>query len=155
MASPVASLVVAMGSDGRVSSQGSLSKALEHNKLLAREVAEEREKIAKVESSIDGEESNPQDKKKTGKLVVAEEVAEGHLGWSARESINRDITTLAHQPIVKLYLSNLGGRHVLIFWMGILAFLFFAQAGETLQMWFLGYWAEQYEQRPADQVKVP
>ena len=89
LASPVADFVVSLGSDGRILSQGTLSKALAKNKKLANEMKEETDELKKAEGEIDFEEPTTDTEadtkpKSDGKLIVAEEVAEGHVGWPAR-----------------------------------------------------------------------
>ncbi|KAF9808291.1 hypothetical protein IEO21_07904 [Rhodonia placenta] len=74
----------------------------------------------------------------SGKLIVEEEIAEGHVGW----------------PAVKLYLANLGGRHQILFWIGCFGALFVSEIFDNLQVWYLGYWARQYEEHPANEVKA-
>ena len=87
MASPIADFVVSLGTDGRVQSQGTLSKVLAKDDKLAEELAEESEEIKKAENEVDH--VDPDDEaappKADGKLVVAEEISEGHISWQARE----------------------------------------------------------------------
>ncbi len=87
MASPIADFVVSLGTDGRVHSQGTLSKVLAKDDKLAEELAEESEEIKKAETEVDhvdpGDEFAPT--KADGKLIVAEEISEGHVSWQARE----------------------------------------------------------------------
>ena len=82
MASPIADFVVALGTDGRISSQGSVANALEHDEKLAAELAKEEAEIAKEQATVDEQEPEPP-KQDAGKLVVEEEVAVGHVGWQA------------------------------------------------------------------------
>ncbi len=88
MASPIADFVVSLGMDGRVQSQGSLSKVLAKDDKLAEELAEAREEIKKAENEVDHVEPDDENapKKADGKLVVAEEISEGHVSWTARKS---------------------------------------------------------------------
>ena len=88
MASPIADFVVSLGTDGRVVSQGTLSKVLAKDDKLAEELAEEREEIEKAAHEIDAVQPDQTDapKKGDGKLVVSEEISEGHVSWQARES---------------------------------------------------------------------
>lgn len=85
MASPIAEYVVSLGTDGRITSQGTLSKVLAKDKKLLEELAEEREELKKASNEVDpvpvDEEVAPP--KADGKLVVAEEIAEGHISWPA------------------------------------------------------------------------
>ena len=73
-----------------------------------------------------------------GKLVIAEEVAHGHVSWKA----------------IKLFLGALGGKHVISFfsvWIGgILAVQFMT----IFSTWFLGYWGSQYETHHRGEVRV-
>ena len=85
MTSPTADFVVSLGSDGRVISQGTLSKALATNKSLTKGLKAEETRLHKAEETIDAEAPEVPESK-SGKLMVAEEVAEGHVSWSARES---------------------------------------------------------------------
>ena len=86
MASPIADFVVALGTDGRITSQGSIASALEHDKKLAEEVAKEEAEIEKAEATVDEHAPNEPPKQDAGKLVVEEEVAVGHVGWQASVS---------------------------------------------------------------------
>lgn len=82
MVSPVADFVVDMGSNGRILSQGSLASALERDSKLLTEVKEERAEIEKAEQEIAPEKVEDAEAKPTvGKLVVAEEMEDGHVGW--------------------------------------------------------------------------
>ena len=76
-----------MGKNGRVSSHGSLSRVLAQDKKLSEEMKTEAEQLAKAEAQVDdqiieGEPANAK-KKADGKLVVAEEIAVGHVSWKA------------------------------------------------------------------------
>jgi hypothetical protein len=98
MASPIAHFVVSLGIDGRVISQGSVSDALAQDKSMVEKVMESREATEKAAYRID-----PPDPKYEGdgKLMVAEEIQEGHVSWKA----------------LKLFFVGLGGDHPLLFWM--------------------------------------
>ena len=85
MASPIADFVVSLGGDGRILSTGSLSKALSKDKKLSAEMKEEKKELQKADNEVDATEPDEPAKKSDGKLVVAEEVAEGHVGWPACE----------------------------------------------------------------------
>ncbi|EPS98690.1 hypothetical protein FOMPIDRAFT_1037403 [Fomitopsis schrenkii] len=139
MASPIADFVVALGTDGRITSQGSIANALEHDQKLAAELAKEEAHIEKAEATVEeqapAEELSKQD---IGKLVVDEEIAVGHVGLSA----------------MKLYFKALGGNHQAIFWISFIGGLTIFECFTVFQTWFLGYWARQYEEMPASDVKV-
>ena len=86
LARPIADFVVALGNDGRIISQGSLDKALKEDDQLFEELKAEVDEMAKAEQEVDAsgkdeETLRPGD----GKLIVAEEIGEGRVGWKARE----------------------------------------------------------------------
>jgi len=85
MTSPIADFVVALGSDGRIISQGTMSNALATSKTLTKELKTKEAELHKVEETVDGDVPEVPESK-SGKLMVAEEVAEGHVSWLARES---------------------------------------------------------------------
>ena len=85
MASPIAGFVLSLGSDGRVATQGTVEEVIAKDKEMQVEVAKSQEENLKEEEVIDlAAEAAP--KKSDGKLVVAEEIALGHVSWSACES---------------------------------------------------------------------
>ncbi|THH12876.1 hypothetical protein EW146_g7283 [Bondarzewia mesenterica] len=143
MASPIADYVVSLGLDGRIVSRGSVSDALAKDKVLSEEVAEEVVFIEKADDEIDPEEpdveeADQQDAKADGKLTVAEEVQEGHVSWDA----------------MSLYFKSLGGAHVILFWVVFLGGMLLADLSNSIQTWFLGYWAQQYEGRETAEVQI-
>lgn len=85
MTGPIADFVVSLGTDGRILSQGTMSKALAANKALSKELKAGELELHKAEETIDGEVPEVREGK-SGKLIVAEEVAVGHVSWSACES---------------------------------------------------------------------
>ncbi|KAI0633979.1 P-loop containing nucleoside triphosphate hydrolase protein [Trametes polyzona] len=138
MVSPVADFVVDMGSDGHILSQGSLESALERDSELLREVKEERDELEKADQDLDIEKPEDVEAKQTaGKLIVAEEHEDGHVGWSA----------------LKLYIGNLSKRPIL-FWLIYTSGHIVRHLINNIQTWYLGYWASQYEAHPANEVQV-
>lgn len=83
MTRPIAGYIVSMGSDGRVSSHGSVSEALAADAVLAKELTEEQQILDKVADEVDPS-SLAEESKTDGKLIVAEEIEEGHVSWAAR-----------------------------------------------------------------------
>jgi len=83
MASPIAYRVVSVGLDGRVIGCSSLSDAVAKDKNLAAELVESTRAIKDEEKRIDQEEPDATAKQADGKLIVAEEIAEGHVSWDA------------------------------------------------------------------------
>lgn len=79
MASPLADYVVSFGRDGRVASHGSTLDAVAESLTVSPEV---------VEDILDEEKRRDQGpdagaKQADGKLIVAEEIAEGQVSWDA------------------------------------------------------------------------
>ena len=82
LAGPVADFVVSLGQDGRILCQGTLSEALKSNKALLKEVKAEEGEVAKADETMD--DVIPEiPEGKGGKLILKEEIAEGHVSWSA------------------------------------------------------------------------
>ena len=82
MARPIASFVVAMGFDGRVSSQGSISDALLTDSLLRAKISEAERGLKKV--NVD-QPALVKERETDGKLIMAEEVEQGHISWPSRK----------------------------------------------------------------------
>lgn len=55
---------------------------------------------------------------------------------------------------VRLYFRVLGGGHPSFFWLSFMGSLVTFNMLSNLQTWFLGYWAQQYEGRDAEEVHV-
>lgn len=85
MVSPIASYVVSLGTDGRVASQGSVAEAMANDKEMQAEAEESEEALKKADQEEATEMKGEETKKSDGKLVVAEEIAEGHVSWAAGE----------------------------------------------------------------------
>ncbi|KAI5124482.1 hypothetical protein M0805_008364 [Coniferiporia weirii] len=138
MASPIASFVLSLGKDGRIASHGTIAETLAKDVEMQIETRESEEVNKKAEEAVvaEFEEGEETIKKRDGKLVLAEEIAEGHVGW----------------PSVKLYLLNLGGP---IFWFFFLAAMLLCDLANVIQTWFLGYWASQYDHHHPSEVSVP
>ncbi|KAF9555324.1 multidrug resistance-associated ABC transporter [Agrocybe pediades] len=136
LASPIADFIVTVGIDGRVKSQGKeLSAALKHNPALKQEAEFDQEATEIGQAELDLPPTKPAEQ--DGKLVIAEEIAEGHVTWKS----------------FMLLIRNLGGDHPAIFFGGVLFFLFCVVWGTTFQTWFLGYWGTQYEGHDPSEVK--
>lgn len=68
--------------EGRIESQGTVSEALGKDSVLAEEARVEQQIIDRSNEQVD--EQPPAGESKTaGKLIVAEEIQEGHVSWSA------------------------------------------------------------------------
>ncbi|KAK0478556.1 hypothetical protein IW261DRAFT_1551827 [Armillaria novae-zelandiae] len=127
MARPIANFVVSI-KNGRVASQGSISDVLVHDTSLADEIDQVQKAMDKVEEEIDSQ-LPPDAKKSDGKLIVAEEIEEGHIGL----------------PALNFFFSSLGG----VTFIGGLAITEILNAAQT---WWLGHWASQYDGRETYQV---
>jgi hypothetical protein len=123
MAEPLANYVVSLGLNGHVHSHSSIAEALATDKVLAEELNKDQEVLAKKTNEID---ALPATKTKAdGKLIVAEEIEEGHVSWDA----------------LKFYFHGLGGNHALLFFILVLTGLGLEQLLNAFRTWFLGYWA--------------
>ncbi|KAF9243735.1 hypothetical protein BU15DRAFT_71860 [Melanogaster broomeanus] len=143
MASAVAQYVVSLSSGGRIINQGTISEAIATDKTLAAEIAKEQEILKEDEETVDNAEPATEagDKAKDkadGKLILAEEILEGHVSWEA----------------FKLYLTSVGGRHPIVFWFAFLFFMVMSEVVTIIQTWFLGYWSSQYNPREPTEVDV-
>lgn len=156
MASPFADYVVSLGLDGRVLCRGSVSDAVTEDKRLAAELVEGVQAIKDDEKNIDQEEPDATAKQADGKLIVAEEIAEGHVGWGSCNphllSGSAPGTDLVRK--VKLFLGGLGGSHPIVFWIVFVGGLLSCDALITAQTWFMGYWAELYDIYPQEDVSI-
>lgn len=83
MISPIAAFVVSLGTDGHVLSQGAVSDVLSKDHSLALASVQEQVLMEKADGEIDRKIGVKSD----GKLIVAEEIAEGHVSWAARTSL--------------------------------------------------------------------
>ncbi|KAH9166019.1 hypothetical protein EDB89DRAFT_2076264 [Lactarius sanguifluus] len=138
MATPLADYVVLFGKDGRIDRRGSISDVLKNDKALAKELPEGTRVIEDKEKKIASEEPNETVKSADGKLILAEEIAEGNVSWDA----------------VRLFINGLGGAHPVLFWIVFAGGMFLFSALMTVQTWFMGYWAEQYDIYPPGQVNI-
>jgi hypothetical protein len=92
--------VVSLGSDGRIRSQGSLSSALEKDAKLSADVEKEKLHITKADETVIEDEAATLQNKPAGKLIIAEEVEEGHVGWSASEYFESRLPVTCSLPIL-------------------------------------------------------
>ncbi|KAI0045217.1 P-loop containing nucleoside triphosphate hydrolase protein [Auriscalpium vulgare] len=129
MASPIAEYVVSLGLDGTIVSRGSVSEALAKDEILQEELQEELQEIQADDKEIDAESPDEKAKQADGKLILAEEVAEGHVSWDS----------------LKLFFKALGGSHVTLFWIVFLGGMILCDGAMSAQTWWMGYWAEQYD----------
>ncbi|KAJ3558885.1 hypothetical protein NM688_g664 [Phlebia brevispora] len=134
LASPVADFIVSLGTDGRIASQGTTSEVLAGVPELAEEMRHEEEVIELDEH----EEETGKAAEVKGKLVVAEEIEVGHVSRSS----------------YRLYVNALGGKWSLTFWFQYLTGIGLSEVLDSMETWWLGYWASQYALRPQSEVSV-
>ncbi|PIL29209.1 ATP-binding cassette transporter [Ganoderma sinense ZZ0214-1] len=134
---PIADFVVALGNDGRIVSQGSLERALKEDSELLEELKTDEDTTKHVNYDVDTVQVGRQPKK-DGKLVVAEEIGEGNVGWNA----------------FLLYINNTSS-HKWLFWTFYFLTLSLTHVFINGQSYFLGYWAAQYEDHDPSEVSVP
>ncbi|KAL4068375.1 hypothetical protein V8B97DRAFT_1975301 [Scleroderma yunnanense] len=137
MASSVAQYVVSLTPNGRVASQGTVSEAIARDDKLAAEMVDVQEALQRQEDIACNTEVVPMNER-DGKLVMAEEILEGHVSW----------------PAMKLYLASVGGSHAIYLWSTFLFLMMVTEVTNIFQTWFLGYWSSQYDNRPASEVDV-
>ena len=157
LAGPIADFVVALGNDGRITSQGSVADALAQNQTLAKEVKHE-EQAVELDENEDEDKDAEEDAAtgdSTGKLVVAEEIELGHVSRSACTSHHAAITTSSDMVSDILFLSALGGKFPTLFWAQYVGAGVAAEVFDALEVWWLGYWATQYTLHPQNEVSVP
>ena len=147
MTSSIAEFVVSLGSDGRIRSQGSVSDALAKDNALRKELKEEKEAIEKAQHGMEAAEDPAEEvqgeaaKQAAGKLIIAEEMAEGHVGWPASTLVLKFPAFISDErAAVKMYFTSLGGKWPVPFWGFMLSALFACELSNIVQTWFLGYW---------------
>ncbi|VDC03809.1 unnamed protein product [Peniophora sp. CBMAI 1063] len=135
---PIADFVVALGNNGSIAARGSYKEVLSKDKELAHEAVQEEEKLARVEEEVEEfVDADEQEMASDGKLIVKEEVAEGHVSLHA----------------LTLFWGALGGRHPILFWATFLGGVFSYHALSSLQSFWLGRWAEAYTRPEPVDVK--
>ncbi|KZP10497.1 hypothetical protein FIBSPDRAFT_963101 [Athelia psychrophila] len=136
LVSPIARFVVSLGLDGRIVSQGTFSDVLATDRNLALEMASELA-TSKIPEDAVQLEANP--KQQEGKLIAAEEIAQGRVGWQAFSD----------------FLTTLSGKHAILFWICFLGNIFLTHILDAFGPWWMGQWAVQYETHRANEISVP
>jgi ABC-type methionine transport system ATPase subunit len=153
LTAPLADYVVSIH-DGRVFAEGSAKDVLKHDKTIAAEAKEDKEALKKSSEEVDATPTDGEAAPKTdGKLIVAEEIAIGAVGWAPGKS---DVLHSGHASlsIVWRYLKAMGGDHLVLFCLGYLSFDFMHEIFWSAQPWYLGYWANQYNDPTIHEVPV-
>ncbi|KAH8108771.1 hypothetical protein DFH11DRAFT_1057276 [Phellopilus nigrolimitatus] len=133
----IAKHIVVLGRQGKVSAQGPVSEILKKNSRLRAEVEKKREEVEEdIETKLDEDTEGKDDAKTSaGKLVVAEEKAMGRVEMAA----------------IMLYVGGVGGP---LIWTLILGTRWVGALMMIFQVWFVGYWSNQYLKYPASEVPV-
>ncbi|RDX55375.1 P-loop containing nucleoside triphosphate hydrolase protein [Lentinus brumalis] len=126
----VASYVIFLGQDGRITNQGKWSRVAQDDAALRKELEVTQGEFA-VE--IGGTNKDTEIKKLRnsgqGKLVAPEEIAKGHVSRNT----------------VKAYFSDLNGGHPFLFWGIVIVGILLCDASTIAQPYWLGHWAQQFE----------
>ena len=142
--------MVSIGLDGRIQAKGSevhlvalvQHAAKESSALVAADSTKLYKGSTSSSSSVNLKEagsSTGHSSKPDGKLVVAEEIAQGHVTWKS----------------MKLLLSAFGGNYnPILFFVIWLSAISVESLVLTLNLWFLGKWGSQYELYPPSEVRV-
>ncbi|KAG8764714.1 hypothetical protein FRC12_007931 [Ceratobasidium sp. 428] len=135
MVGEVAEFVVSLGPNGRIISQGSVTETIQSITKLRTDIEKGKRDEKRGEPIKDDKEPI---KQADGKLIVAEEVAEGHVGWLA----------------MKFFLLAFGGP---MFWIIYITGFVAADVISVFQIYWLGIWARAYElvSGHAKSVNVP
>ncbi|PBK67602.1 P-loop containing nucleoside triphosphate hydrolase protein [Armillaria solidipes] len=136
---PIAEFAVSL-KNGRVVSQGTLKTLLSKDRTLAEEARQEKEALHRADEEVVEEldAGREKQKKPDGKLILSEEIRQGHISWSS----------------FKLYLTSLGGHHIFLFFAAFLGAFSIQQFVGIMQAWYLGYWASQYDDHKSEDVPV-
>ncbi|KAF8722474.1 P-loop containing nucleoside triphosphate hydrolase protein, partial [Rhizoctonia solani] len=125
MISEIANFIVVLGPGGRIVNQGTIETVLGSNPKLKDEVAQQIDS-EDPQPNRELTETAPKGSSADGRMTTAEEVAKGHVGWSA----------------LKLFFFALGGAG---FWFVYMAGFIFANMASLFQTYWLGIWARAYD----------
>ena len=133
---PIAGFVVSLSLDGSVQTQGTdVFSLLENDLRVASEVEKERRALKDINET---ERKRKATSDSNGKLVVAEELVEGHVTWES----------------IKLLISALGGNYPVLFFAVLVGWLGMGSLLITGRTWFLGVWGSQYENHASSDVRL-
>ncbi|KAF7314597.1 ATP-binding cassette transporter [Mycena kentingensis (nom. inval.)] len=151
---PVADYIVTFGADGHISATGSISEISKRGSVAA-QIQAGQDALDKKTEVIDPkvpEDNKP--KSSDGKLIVAEEIEMGHISAKSRKLRASAFRLVLTSFLVKMYLGGMGGKHPITYFTLFYFGLFLNQAFVAIRTWQLGYWAKQYDDRPASEVDV-
>ena len=133
----VAENVLMLGRNGKVVRQGAVEDVLQTSATLRAVVEKQRDLNEEVEYK-GANRSDVDDGKKgsdAGKLIVAEEKAEGKL----------------QKAVIMMYLRACGSPPI---WAVCLSLICVCVAAGIAQTWFVGLWSSQYEDHPSSEIRV-
>lgn len=149
MARPIADYVVSFDLEGRLT-HGVVQDILSHDQSFAGALLEDTAEDIGAGVELDAMVlDRPAMSTSKGKLVLKEEVAEGHVTWSARmyrptPTNMFPLSSPTHSYIiVKLFFTTFGGTHSILAWSFFLATMVLTQGLATIQTWLLGRWADE------------
>ncbi|KAF9560869.1 multidrug resistance-associated ABC transporter [Agrocybe pediades] len=137
LAGPISDFIVSIGEDGRIQAKGNevhLALAQDTEQTAVVQTTSKTSPATSVKEVAAAHKKSQSD----GKLVVAEEIAEGHVTWRS----------------MKLLLSSLGGNFPVLFFVVWLSAIAVEALVFTVNLWFLGVWGTQYEIHPPTEVRV-
>lgn len=110
-----------MDINGRIHSRGSTSEVLTNDPKIEQEFKQDEIALKNATDVIDPQpEATVEAKKADGKLILAEETAEGRVSWAARElELLGPWDELLTFRIVSLYFKGMGGTHPVFFFTAV------------------------------------
>lgn len=135
LVAPVSGFAIELDPNGQVVRQGSLDTLLLESSVLQAEAQHDQENLQSSKEAAETKDDTPPDDSSKGKLIISEEIALGRVSW----------------PAIKLYVFGYGGWFFWIFSLGGYTLSFGLDA---FAVWFLGYWASQYEVHESGPVPV-
>ncbi|TFK76748.1 P-loop containing nucleoside triphosphate hydrolase protein [Pluteus cervinus] len=129
MTRKVTGYAVTLDINGRIIDAGSLSSALVRVPLLKTELEEGLKELDNVSAEDPISSTIKEPSTAGGKLIMAEEVEVGHVGWKT----------------FGLFLRTLGGCFPLLFFVSFIGLDVVSEMALALQTWFLDFWASQYQ----------
>jgi ABC-type glutathione transport system ATPase component len=155
LVTPVADYVVSLGSDGRVIATGSPSETVLKDRELMEQIAHEQEAL-ELDTDLEEDEQDDDSKAvaKGSKLVIAEEVQQGHVSGRAMKLFANSVSGW---PVVGWTVYLLLQRSAGSIWCHTLYMtnylLSLSKGSEVAKTWWLGQWADAYsEQAQVDAV---
>lgn len=139
LVSPIAQFIVSIGSEGAIKFHGTnIATPLMNDSELSKEVEIDQEILEHAKEEILDPQKKDAALSGAGKLILAEEIAQGHVTWKS----------------VKLFLTALGGDYPLVFYSLWISGFLLAECIYAFRTWFLGYWGTQYESHDPSEISV-